>query len=118
VDYIFIQGHFTAHIWKFFAGIMGMTYQQTSLIDYLLHWSGITGKNEAHKTIIQTLPIVICWNLWKNRCSAKYGGKKSSILRVKYLTLGVSQINSSPPHTLKFQGRSKSRLNLQTPFIK
>ncbi|KAH0655393.1 hypothetical protein KY285_030275 [Solanum tuberosum] len=50
-------------------------------------WRGITGKNEAHNTILQTLPIVICWNLWKNRCSSKYGGKKSSILRFKYLVL-------------------------------
>ncbi|KAG5609675.1 hypothetical protein H5410_020956 [Solanum commersonii] len=34
------------------------------------------------------LPITfgfICWNLWKNRCSAKYGDKKSSSLRVKFL---------------------------------
>ncbi|WMV08266.1 hypothetical protein MTR67_001651 [Solanum verrucosum] len=52
VDHIFIQGDFASHIWKFFAG-----------------------KNVAHTTIIKTLPIVICWNLWKNRCSAKYGGK-------------------------------------------
>ncbi|KAG5585275.1 hypothetical protein H5410_045709, partial [Solanum commersonii] len=43
--------------------------------------------NKAHKTILKTLPIVICWNLWKNRCSVKYGGKISSISRVKYLII-------------------------------
>ncbi|WMV32966.1 hypothetical protein MTR67_026351 [Solanum verrucosum] len=87
VDHIFIQGHFAAHIWKFFSSTMGVTFQQTPLSNYLLSWSDIQGKNEAHKTLIQTLPIVVCWNLWKNRCSAKYGNKKSSISRVKFMVL-------------------------------
>ncbi|KAH0746235.1 hypothetical protein KY285_007892 [Solanum tuberosum] len=75
VDHIFIQGHFAVYIWKYFSNILGIAVQQTSLSSYLLNWGDSQGKNEAHKTIIQTLPIVICWNLWKNRCSAKYGGK-------------------------------------------
>ncbi|WMV50078.1 hypothetical protein MTR67_043463 [Solanum verrucosum] len=87
VDHIFIQGHFAGHIWKFFAGSMGLIFQQTSLVNQIMCWSGITGKNTAHTTIIKTLPIVICWNLWKNRCAAKYGGKTTSIHKVKYLII-------------------------------
>ncbi|WMV58521.1 hypothetical protein MTR67_051906 [Solanum verrucosum] len=87
VDHIFIQGHFATHIWKQFSGAMGINFQQTSLINYLSNWSGSKEKNEAHKILIQTLPIVVCWNLWKNRCSTKYGGRKSSITRVKYMIL-------------------------------
>lgn len=41
--------------------------------------------NDVHKLLIQALPIIIVWNLWKNRCSAKYAGKSSSTSRVKFL---------------------------------
>ncbi|XP_015161207.1 uncharacterized protein [Solanum tuberosum] len=61
VNHIFIQGHFAAHIWKFFAGSMGINFQKTSLSNYLLCWSAITVKNEAHMTFIQSLPILVIW---------------------------------------------------------
>ncbi|KAH0700920.1 hypothetical protein KY284_015135 [Solanum tuberosum] len=80
VEHIFLQGHFAGHIWKFFAGSMGLQLQQHSLHNQLLCWSGVTRKNTAHTMIIHILPIVTCWNLWKNRCSAKYGGKTSKLV--------------------------------------
>ncbi|WMV13665.1 hypothetical protein MTR67_007050 [Solanum verrucosum] len=80
IEHIFIQGNFAGHIWKFFTESLGLNFQQISLTNYLLCWSDIAGKNTAYKTIIQTLPIVICWNLWKTRCSAKYGGKTSKVV--------------------------------------
>jgi len=99
VDHIFIQGHFAGHIWKFFAGSLGLNFQQISLTNQLMCWSGIAG-NTVYKTIIQTLPIVICWNLWKNRCSVKYGGKTSSIHKVKYLIIKdmLLMLNSTFPY--------------------
>ncbi|WMV32841.1 hypothetical protein MTR67_026226 [Solanum verrucosum] len=87
VDHIFMHGHFAAYIWKYFSNILGIAVPQTSLCTYLLNWFGNQGKNEAHKIIIQTIPIVICWNLWKNRCSSKYEEKISRISRVKYLII-------------------------------
>ncbi|KAH0740560.1 hypothetical protein KY290_033603 [Solanum tuberosum] len=78
---------------------MGINFQQTSLSNYLLCWSAITVKNEAHRTIIQTLPIVICWNLWKNICSAKYGGKKSSVYKEIRVTRVIWKL--PPPNRYK-----------------
>ncbi|WMV13655.1 hypothetical protein MTR67_007040 [Solanum verrucosum] len=40
VDYIFIQGHFAAYIWKYFSNILGFAVQQTFLSCYLLNWCG------------------------------------------------------------------------------
>ncbi|KAH0645238.1 hypothetical protein KY284_033122 [Solanum tuberosum] len=96
IEHIFLQGHFAGHIWKFFAGSMGLQLQQHSLHNQLLCWSGVTGKNTAHTMIIHILPIVICWNLWKNRCSAKYGGKISSIHKDIRVTLVMWK---TPPRT-------------------
>jgi len=99
VDHIFIQGHFAGHVWKFFAGSLGLNFQQISLTNQLMCWSGIAG-NTTYKTIVQTLPIVICWNLWKNRCSVKYGGKTSSIHKVNYLIIKdmLLMLNSAFPY--------------------
>lgn len=33
---------------------------------------------------MQATPIIICWNLWKNRCAKKYGDKRSNTSRVIY----------------------------------
>ncbi|KAK4733793.1 hypothetical protein R3W88_008054 [Solanum pinnatisectum] len=53
----------------------------------IMRWWNVTHTNEAHKLILQSTPIFICWNLWKNRCSKKYSGKQSSIARVKFLVM-------------------------------
>ena len=41
-------------------------------------------KHKAHKLIHQETPILIHWNLWKNRWASKYGGKISNSRRVRY----------------------------------
>uniref|UniRef100_A0A0V0HN68 Putative ovule protein n=1 Tax=Solanum chacoense TaxID=4108 RepID=A0A0V0HN68_SOLCH len=50
-----------------------------------MRWWFMKAHNEVLKTVLQALPICICWNTWKNRCSTKYGNKQSSSKRVKYL---------------------------------
>ncbi|OIT08999.1 hypothetical protein A4A49_44481 [Nicotiana attenuata] len=43
-----------------------------------------TWKNEVQKLLLNTMPIIIIRNLWKNRCAAKYGGKASSVSRTLF----------------------------------
>ncbi|WMV30206.1 hypothetical protein MTR67_023591 [Solanum verrucosum] len=52
-----------------------------------MRWWSIPHHNEAHRSILQATPIFICWNLWKNRCAKKYGGKQSIIARVKHFVI-------------------------------
>lgn len=39
-------------------------------------------KNETHKLILKATLILICLNLWTNRCDCKYDGKTSNGRRV------------------------------------
>ncbi|KAK4717860.1 hypothetical protein R3W88_016198 [Solanum pinnatisectum] len=87
INHIFIEGYFATQIWKFFSGLFGVEYQYTTLKNHLLKWWSLNPRNEVHKLIIQAVPLLVSWNLWKNRCSAKYGGKKSSISRVHFMIL-------------------------------
>ncbi|KAG5588867.1 hypothetical protein H5410_039381 [Solanum commersonii] len=73
VDHIFNQGPFASHIWTSFLSPLGVTFRQSSLSNHILGWKDIQGKNEGHKILIEILPIVVRWNLWKNRCSLNTG---------------------------------------------
>ncbi|KAH0657958.1 hypothetical protein KY289_026706 [Solanum tuberosum] len=44
-------------------------------------------KNEVQTTLLHALPIFICWNLWKNKCSAKYGEKHSNMARYELVNI-------------------------------
>ncbi|XP_049368158.1 uncharacterized protein LOC125833012 [Solanum verrucosum] len=85
IDHILVSGNFANHIWKVHTALLGIEHSYTTLRCLLMKWKSSQHSSEVHKLLHQALPILICWNLWKNRCSAKYGGKQSSIGRVKYL---------------------------------
>lgn len=85
LDHIFVNGTFANYIWQHFSGFAGAIHNHVPLSNLLVYWWQLKTNNAVHKLFNQLLPIFIYWNLWKNRCSAKYGGKRSSITRVKYL---------------------------------
>nr|XP_025884111.1 uncharacterized protein LOC112940334 [Solanum lycopersicum] len=85
IEHIFNSGNFAAKVWSSFAATTGMLPDFSSLQVLLQQWWTATPKNAAHKLLMQATQIFICWNLWKNRCAAKYGGKTTNISRVKYV---------------------------------
>ncbi|WMV46844.1 hypothetical protein MTR67_040229 [Solanum verrucosum] len=80
IEHTFNSGKFAKYMWKYFADSLGMQ----TLRYLLMRWWSTEYKNKAHKLIMQSTPIFICWNLWKNRCVKKYGGKHSNIAKVKF----------------------------------
>lgn len=85
IEHIFVTGNFATHIWKFFSGLLKIIHSPRPLRNLLLQWWGMAAKNEVHRLMIQALPISICWNLWKNRCSVEHGQEKYNMARVKHL---------------------------------
>ncbi|KAH0644828.1 hypothetical protein KY284_032712 [Solanum tuberosum] len=84
IEHTFNSGIFANKVWKFFAISLGIQTDHLPLRYLIIRWWNSNYNNEAHKLIIQSTPIFICWNLWKNRCSKKYGGKQFNIARVKF----------------------------------
>ncbi|XP_049348974.1 uncharacterized protein LOC125813528 [Solanum verrucosum] len=87
IDHIFNSGNLANNVWKFFAIPLGIPTDFLPLRSMIMRWWSIPHHNEAHKSILQATPIFICWNLWKNQCAKKYGGKQSNIARVKHLVI-------------------------------
>lgn len=50
----------------------------------LMRWWMTKPKNEVHAFILQALPSIICWEIWKRRCCQRYGGEKINITRLLY----------------------------------
>lgn len=70
IDHIFVNGHFATNVWKFFASSCGIEWSKLPLPHYIMRWWNMTHKNAARRLLLHIVPILVCWNLWKNRCVA------------------------------------------------
>ena len=84
IEHIFNSGQFASRVWSFFAASAGLEIEQPSIQARLRQWWAVRPRNSGHQLMLQATPIFVCWNLWKNRCACKYGGKATNISRVKY----------------------------------
>ncbi|XP_049378041.1 uncharacterized protein LOC125842768 [Solanum stenotomum] len=84
IENTFNNGQFATNVWKSFAAPAGIITDHSSLPQLITQWWSAKASNEAHRLLLHATPIFICWNLWKNRCASRHGGKQSNISRVKY----------------------------------
>ncbi|XP_069145909.1 uncharacterized protein [Solanum lycopersicum] len=84
IEHIFNSGPFATIVWSFFAATAGIQADHSTLPALIKQWWTTKPNNAGHKLLLQATPIFICWNLWKNRCACKYGGKGTNISRIKY----------------------------------
>ncbi|WMV30204.1 hypothetical protein MTR67_023589 [Solanum verrucosum] len=87
IDHIFISGHFANKIWSFFSVAAGILHDHILINMLMLRWWRQEHKIEVQNLLNQLLPLIIIWNLWKNRCATKYGEKQSNIARNFFLIL-------------------------------
>ncbi|WMV30198.1 hypothetical protein MTR67_023583 [Solanum verrucosum] len=87
IEHIFNSRNLAKNVWNFFAISLGIPTDFLPLRNMIMRWWSMPHHNEAHKIILQSTLIFICWSLWKNRCSNKYRGKQSNIARVKHLVI-------------------------------
>ncbi|TMX01423.1 hypothetical protein EJD97_024534 [Solanum chilense] len=104
IEHIFKSGNLAAKlvakVLRSFAATAGILPDHFSLQVLLQQWWTARPNNAAHKSVMQATQIFICWNLWKNRCAAKYGGKTTKISRVKYgiYKENYKMLNTTFPH--------------------
>ncbi|XP_015077582.1 uncharacterized protein LOC107021433 [Solanum pennellii] len=78
IDHIFVTGHFANNIWRFFSAVAGLPHEHSTIHTLLQKWRNLAQATEVQKLATRLLPVIILWNLWKNRCAAKYGAKQSN----------------------------------------
>lgn len=75
IHHIFVLGNFSSFIWKKISSFFGIVHRHIPMKHLMLSWRILEHKNEVQKMVQHAIPLIIYWNLWKNRCSAKYRGK-------------------------------------------
>nr|XP_018630427.1 uncharacterized protein LOC108947242 [Nicotiana tomentosiformis] len=64
------------YIRKAIGASMRIVYKKIPIRGWLNQWWQQKSNNVIHKQILQITHIIICWGIWKSRCSCKYGDQK------------------------------------------
>lgn len=81
VEHLFCFGDHAKRIWHIFAGALGIAFRNIPLKMILLNWWNHKAPNPITAFILKILPPIICWEIWRTRCSNKYGAEKPSVYR-------------------------------------
>ncbi|KAK4352288.1 hypothetical protein RND71_027806 [Anisodus tanguticus] len=90
-EYLFRKGDIEDEVWKYFSGICGISTQGKDTRGTLISWYHKT-KNKVHSFFLQCLPSIICWEIWKCRCSMRYEGSKINIRSIISQVVFLSRI--------------------------
>ncbi|KAK4729651.1 hypothetical protein R3W88_022639 [Solanum pinnatisectum] len=83
VNHIFCQGEHARRVWCEITCTLGVRLTHSSLKILILNWWNTVTKNPIANFIIQALPSIICWEIWKARCSNKFDAINPSVYKTK-----------------------------------
>ncbi|XP_075083529.1 uncharacterized protein LOC107784422 [Nicotiana tabacum] len=72
---------------EFFDGPLGIKVGCHSIVYTIKEWRNVQNKNDIQRKLCQVFPIFICWELWKHRCSIRYGNINSTIAKLRHSIL-------------------------------
>ncbi|XP_060177777.1 uncharacterized protein LOC132607713 [Lycium barbarum] len=84
VFHVFINRDIASKVWKFFGEPMGISMQKQSIQSMIMSWWNFNTKNSMIRVICQSLPVFICWELWKFWSYVKYGHKSYFVNKICY----------------------------------
>lgn len=80
IELLFCEGDMKL-IWTFFSTSCEIPYQPQSTRDMLIKWWLAKPKNSIHE-LLQCTPSIICWEIWKSRCTRRFEHTTLSIMRI------------------------------------
>lgn len=80
MQHAFIEGEEAIHILKYIGGPLGITHQVGPIKRIFKNWWAMTTKNAVHNLVLQFVPIIICWQIWKEWTACKFGGQRKMFL--------------------------------------
>ncbi|XP_075095058.1 uncharacterized protein LOC142173378 [Nicotiana tabacum] len=68
--------------WNTIGNSLGIKHQIEPVLGTFKKWWETSSKNKVHNLILQISPITICWEIWKQWTSCKYGNQKKFQLNI------------------------------------
>ncbi|XP_070057917.1 uncharacterized protein [Nicotiana tomentosiformis] len=72
--HLFCESYIAKHVWSFFAQSCGITTRQGDIRQLIMSWWLTKAKNGIHAVILQCLPFIVCWEIWKRNPGSAGGG--------------------------------------------
>ncbi|XP_060202679.1 uncharacterized protein LOC132631096 [Lycium barbarum] len=76
IQHFFAESEAGQQLWNFFGNPLGIQHTIQPIVGNFKRWWNTNNTNNVHKLILQITPTIICWELWKQRCSCKYGKQR------------------------------------------
>ena len=54
----------------------GIQHVNQPIVDIFNTWWSVRPENDIHKILLKITPSIICWEIWKQWCSCKFGGQR------------------------------------------
>ncbi|XP_059277807.1 uncharacterized protein LOC132031987 [Lycium ferocissimum] len=83
IDHLFAYGGLAKKIWSFFVGPLSINYRNISFKLILLNSWNLKTSNPIAAFVSKIIPPIICWEIWKSRCSSKHEAIKPTIYVTK-----------------------------------
>ncbi|KAK6796411.1 hypothetical protein RDI58_004112 [Solanum bulbocastanum] len=74
-NHLFAVGEMARRIWKWVSRPVGIESDNNNIVQILDNWWKTKSNNSVHKLILTISPNMVCWILWKARCSKKFSSK-------------------------------------------
>lgn len=78
INHLFTCNEIARHVWNYFCNVCAVKFSQGHVRHVLMNWWIAKANNEVHSTLLQCVPSVVCWDIWKSRCAAMFENKKMS----------------------------------------
>ncbi|XP_060210726.1 uncharacterized protein LOC132637688 [Lycium barbarum] len=101
IQHFFAESEAGRHLWNFFGNPLGIRHTIQPMVGIFNRWWNTNNSNIVHKLLLQITPAIICWELWKQRRSCKYGNQRQILMgRMQYQgiwTIKAALSNLYPP---------------------
>ncbi|XP_070026322.1 uncharacterized protein [Nicotiana sylvestris] len=84
IDHLFSNSQVARSVWSFFCSSCGISFVPLQIRQNLMKWWMTKGNNSVHTVMLQCLPSLICWEIWKSRCAANFENIRLSARHIIY----------------------------------
>lgn len=72
INHLFCDSQAAKQVWSYYGNTCGINVRYGDIKQIVMCWWMHKFENNVHKTTLQCPPIIICWELWKSRCKARF----------------------------------------------
>ncbi|XP_060179779.1 uncharacterized protein LOC132609685 [Lycium barbarum] len=73
MQHTLVEGQAAKYLWESFGSPLGIRHRNWPIKRILKLWRDTATHNSVHKLLVNIVPLVICWEIWRNWTACKYG---------------------------------------------